>query len=171
MNPAFCRMNDRPSVFAPLSFSSTDCLNQIIEALQEAGAVSFVVGRQPPCHVPRVPQKSHNVSVRKGFSDGLFRKDTSIGVQDPGSLFDTPRRKRHISRHHYIIPANVFYNPIVSGVHMVIHHYPFNQLVIRNPHSGIGVGDKIDLKPITLCYPDCFILNGAGIGIYIYVDQ
>jgi hypothetical protein len=43
-------------------------------------------------------------------------------------------------------------------------------MVIRNPYPGIGVGNKIDLKPITFCYTDCLILNRTGIGIYIYID-
>jgi hypothetical protein len=159
-----------PEFYPPfLLRSSADRLNQVIEALQETGAVSLVIRGRPTDDVLRVPQESHDISMREGISDGLFREDAPLGVEDPGSLLDATGSKGNVGGYHHVVLGNVFYDPIVSGVQMVIHDYHLGQLVVGNLHSGVG--HKIDLQAIATGYPDCFILHGTGVCIYIYVDQ
>lgn len=144
-------------MFAP------DGLDDFVEALQKAGAVTFFQRRRSAGDLAGIAQFRQQVPGRHGLSDIVLGKRLPGCPDDARSLLQAPAGERDIGGDHNIVGLDVRDNPVVGRIGTGTHNLKHDVRLAGNAHPGVG--DQRDIQAVTAGDAIDFLLDRTGIGI------
>jgi hypothetical protein len=141
----------------------SDCLDLLIEALQEAGTVFLRERGRTAGNRPPFAEQTEDFPARQGFPYSIVRKHASSHVEHDGPFFQAAGRQRNVSRDDDIVRDDACDDPIVGRVEAAVDDHQFEPVGLGNPHDRVR--DQRDGVLVSLRNAIDFLLHRTGIGV------
>lgn len=100
-------------------------MDNLVETLEEAGAISLLEGSGTACNRPNLTQVGQKLPAGKGFADGVLCERAALGPKHPSSLLQAARGERDVPGDHDVVLTDMLDDPVICRVKLTAYE---NQL-------------------------------------------
>jgi hypothetical protein len=142
-------------------------LNDLVETLQELGAIPLLKRRWPAAHRALLPQLSQEIAHRQRRPDRVGVVLTPSWIEDLRTHLQAAMSEWDVPGDHNIVLTNVFDDPVIRGIKRLANDDKLEVILIRQTHPRIGNED--DVQTIAPGDTVDLVFHRATIGVDIDV--